>query len=55
VQLADELAALTPDAIASRYPDDSGNLPDLEDACEARQFAENVLIWFKQYLPELVS
>lgn len=55
VELADELAALTPYAIASRYPDDGDFLPTLSDALEARQFAENVLLWVKDILPMLTE
>jgi HEPN domain-containing protein len=53
-QLADDLAILTPYAVAARYPDDDFDTPTIEDAREARQCAERVLTWLREECPELM-
>lgn len=45
--LRDDLAILTPYAVAARYPDDDAEMPDLNDAREARQCAQRVLSWLQ--------
>ena len=54
-ELDNDLAILTPYAIAARYPDDDFSMPTLEDAHEARQCAERVLTWLQKECPELTS
>jgi len=44
--LRDDLALLMPYAVGVRYPDEFF-MPTREDACEARQAAQNVLEWLK--------
>ncbi len=50
--LRDDLALLMPYAVGIRYPDESF-MPTHEDACEARQAAQNVLEWLKFHLEGL--
>lgn len=54
-RLADDLAILTPYAVAARYPDDNFDMPTIEDAREARQCAGNVLAWLRQERPDLLE
>jgi len=51
--LRDDLAILTPYAVAARYPDDDGAMPTMEDAREARQCAQHVLDWLRRELPDV--
>ena len=54
-QLGDDLAILTPYAVAARYPDDDFDMPTIEDAREARQCAERVLTWAQTTYPDLTN
>jgi HEPN domain-containing protein len=54
-QLGDDLAILTPYAVAARYPDDDFDMPTIEDAREARQCAERVLTWLQTAYPDLTK
>jgi HEPN domain-containing protein len=49
--LREALIILNPYAVAARYPDETGAVPTLDDAREARQCAEAVLTWLKHELP----
>lgn len=49
-----QLAILMPYAVEIRYPDD-GFSPTKEDAREARDAAEVVLIWLREMLPEIFA
>jgi len=50
-QLRDALAMLIPYAVEIRYPDD-WFMPSEEDAKEAREAANRVLIWLENALPQ---
>ncbi len=54
-RLGDELAILTPYAVAARYPDDDFDMPGIEDAREARQCADKVLEWLREECPDLMT
>lgn len=54
-RLGDELAILTPYAVAARYPDDDFDMPTIEDAREARQCADKVLAWVQEECPDLMT
>jgi len=49
--LRNDLAVLTPYAVAARYPDCDAGQPTLDDAREARQCAERVHQWLATVLP----
>ena len=51
-QLRDALSLLMPYAVEIRYPGDEFT-PTEEDAQEARQAAEEVLMWLRAVLPEI--
>lgn len=54
-RLGDDLAILTPYAVAARYPDDDFDIPTIEDAREARQCADMVLAWLQEECPDLMT
>lgn len=53
-KLRDSLAILMPYAVEIRYPDD-WFMPSEQDAREAREAAEKVLVWLVTALPEILQ
>ncbi len=53
-KLRDALSLLMPYAVEIRYPDDTST-PAEEDAREARAAAEEVMVWLREALPEIVA
>ena len=53
-RLRDSLAILVPYAVEIRYPD-IGHMPSNQDAKEARDAAEEVMMWLRHALPELFA
>ena len=51
--LREDLAVLTPYAVAARYPDDDADQPGLDDAREARECARHVLSWVLSAIPSI--
>jgi HEPN domain-containing protein len=54
-QLNQDMAILTPYAIASRYPDDGPSDPTMEDALEARRCADTIWSWMAAQCPKLIE
>jgi len=52
--LRNDLAFLMPYSVGIRYPDD-WSMPTKEDAIEAREAAENILLWLQGAMPVIFS